>query len=174
MAGGASGGTAACHIFASDPSVVPETDLMATQAVPALPPTSFALSEHRTLRVAVLFLLYVAQGLPFGLIDYGLPAWLAQNGASAAAIGGVLAMIILPWTFKLAYGFIMDRYAFLAMGRRRPWIIVGQLGLVAALELGHQVRWRRARDVPGSGPVAEGGGAVGTGVRQGHGDTSGR
>ena len=42
-------------------------------------------------------------------------------------------MIILPWTFKLAYGFIMDRYAFLAMGRRRPWIIVGQLGLVAAL-----------------------------------------
>ena len=27
----------------------------------------------------------------------------------------------------------MDRYAFLAMGRRRPWIIVGQLGLVAAL-----------------------------------------
>ena len=132
MAGGASGGTAACHIFASDPSVVPETDLMATQAVPALPPTSFALSEHRTLRVAVLFLLYVAQGLPFGLIDYGLPAWLAQNGASAAAIGGVLAMIILPWTFKLAYGFIMDRYAFLAMGRRRPWIIVGQLGLVAA------------------------------------------
>jgi PAT family beta-lactamase induction signal transducer AmpG len=98
----------------------------------AAPPRPLALSEHRTLRIAVLFLLYVAQGLPFGLIDYGLPAWLAQNGASAAAIGGVLAMIILPWTFKLAYGFIMDRYAFLAMGRRRPWIIVGQSGLVAA------------------------------------------
>jgi PAT family beta-lactamase induction signal transducer AmpG len=42
-------------------------------------------------------------------------------------------MIIMPWTFKLAYGFIMDRYAFLAMGRRRPWIVVGQAGLVAAL-----------------------------------------
>lgn len=96
-------------------------------------PASLALSEHRNLRFCVLFLLYVAQGLPFGLIDYGLPAWLAQSGASAAAIGGVLAMIILPWTFKLAYGFIMDRYAFLAMGRRRPWIIVGQFGLVAAL-----------------------------------------
>lgn len=96
-------------------------------------PRSLALSEHRNLRFVTLFLLYVAQGLPFGLIDYGLPAWLAQNGASAAAIGSVLAMIILPWTFKLAYGFIMDRYAFLAMGRRRPWIIVGQSGLVAAL-----------------------------------------
>lgn len=106
-----------------------------TEAAIALdvPPRSLALSEHRNLRFVTLFLLYVAQGLPFGLIDYGLPAWLVQNGASAAAIGGVLAMIILPWTFKLAYGFIMDRYAFLAMGRRRPWIIVGQFGLVVAL-----------------------------------------
>lgn len=92
-----------------------------------------ALSEHRTLRIMTLFLLYVAQGLPLGLIDFALPAWLAQNGASAAAIGGVLAMMMLPWTFKLPYGLIMDRYAFLAMGRRRPWIIIAQLGLVAAL-----------------------------------------
>ena len=90
---------------------------------------TFALSEHRTLRFVILFLLYFAQGLPFGLIDFALPAWLAQNGASAAAIGAVLAMVILPWTFKLAYGLLMDRYAFLAMGRRRPWIIIGQLGL---------------------------------------------
>ena len=37
-------------------------------------PQSLALSEHRNLRFGVLFLLYVAQGLPFGLIDYGLPA----------------------------------------------------------------------------------------------------
>ena len=93
---------------------------------------TFALSEHRTLRYVTLFLLYFAQGLPFGLIDFALPAWLAQNGASAAAIGGVQAMVILPWTFKLAYGLLMDRYAFLAMGRRRPWIIIGQFGLAAA------------------------------------------
>ena len=91
-----------------------------------------ALSEHRNLRFGVLFLLYFAQGLPFGLIDFALPAWLAQNGASAAAIGGVQAMVILPWTFKLAYGLLMDRYAFLAMGRRRPWIIAGQFGLAIA------------------------------------------
>lgn len=107
---------------------------MKAAAAPAgIARSSFALSEHRNLRFVTLFLLYVAQGLPFGLIDFALPAWLAQNGASAAAIGAVLAMIILPWTFKLAYGFIMDRYAFLAMGRRRPWIIVGQFGLVMAL-----------------------------------------
>jgi MFS transporter, PAT family, beta-lactamase induction signal transducer AmpG len=93
-------------------------------------PPSLALSEHRMLRIATLFLLYVAQGLPLGFINFALPGWLAQNGASAAAVGGVLAMANLPWTFKLAYGVVMDRYAFLAMGRRRPWIMLGQLGMV--------------------------------------------
>ena len=93
---------------------------------------SLVLSENRKLRIVTLFLFYFAQGLPFGLIDYALPAWLAQNGASAAAIGSVLALVILPWTFKLVYGFAMDRYVFLAMGRRRPWIMVGQSGIIAA------------------------------------------
>ena len=96
-------------------------------------PRPLALSEHPSLRFAVLFLLYFAQGLPFGLIDFSLLAWLAQQGASAADIGSVQAMVILPWTLKLPYGLLMDRYAFLAMGRRRPWIIIGQFGLVAAL-----------------------------------------
>ncbi len=91
------------------------------------------LSENRSLRWATLFLLYIGQGLPLGLINFALPAWLAQNGASAAAIGGVLAMANLPWTFKLAYGVVMDRYAFLAMGRRRPWIMAGQVAMVGAL-----------------------------------------
>jgi MFS transporter, PAT family, beta-lactamase induction signal transducer AmpG len=92
-----------------------------------------ALSEHRNLRFGVLFLLYVAQGLPFGLFNVALPAWLAQNGASAGDIGAVLAMTMLPWTLKIFYCFLVDRYAFLAMGRRRPWIIIGQFGIVAGL-----------------------------------------
>lgn len=96
-------------------------------------PSPFSLSEHRTLRFVMLFLLYVAQGLPLGLFQVALPAWLAQNGASAGAIGAVLAMTLLPWTLKLFYCFLVDRYAFLAMGRRRPWIIASQLGIVAGL-----------------------------------------
>ncbi len=94
---------------------------------------SLALSEHRNLRFFVLFLLYVAQGLPFGLFQAAVPAWLAQGGASAGEIGAVLAMTMLPWTLKLFYCFLVDRYAFLAMGRRRPWIIVSQLGIIAGL-----------------------------------------
>lgn len=106
---------------------------MATQAVPAIRASTFALSEHRNLRFSVLFLLYLAQGMPFGLFQVAIPAWLAQNGASAAEIGAVLALVMLPWTLKLFYCFLVDRYAFLAMGRRRPWIIISQAGIVAGL-----------------------------------------
>lgn len=97
----------------------------------ALPPLSLA--ESPRIRLLTIFLLYLAQGLPVGLFIYILPAWLAQQGASASAIGSVMAMSALPWTFKLAYGPVMDRYALLSMGRRRPWIIAGQFALVVGL-----------------------------------------
>ena len=101
-------------------------------AAPALP-AALVLSANRPLRLAVVFLLYMAQGLPAGLFYFALPAWQAQNGASAAAIGGVLALAALPWSLKLVNGFFMDRFSFLAMGRRRPWIIVGQSGLLIGM-----------------------------------------
>lgn len=99
----------------------------------AAAPLSLALADHRNLRFVMVFVLYVAQGLPAGLFYFALPAWQAQNGASAAAIGGVLALAALPWSLKLVNGFIMDRFSFLAMGRRRPWIIVGQSGLLIGM-----------------------------------------
>ncbi len=42
-------------------------------------------------------------------------------------------MTALPWSLKLINGFIMDRFTFLAMGRRRIWIIGAQLVMVAGL-----------------------------------------
>lgn len=102
---------------------------MASIAV-SKPSVSLALTEHRNLRFFVVFILYVAQGLPLGLFYYALPAWQAQNGASAAAVGGVLALTSLPWSLKLINGVVMDRFAYLSMGRRRPWLIAGQLAIV--------------------------------------------
>jgi PAT family beta-lactamase induction signal transducer AmpG len=96
-------------------------------------PRSLALTEHRVLRLLAVFILYIAQGVPVGLFYFALPSWQAQSGASAAAVGGVLAMTSLPWSLKLINGVFMDRFAFLPMGRRRPWIIAGQGGIVAGL-----------------------------------------
>jgi MFS transporter, PAT family, beta-lactamase induction signal transducer AmpG len=94
-----------------------------------------AISESRALRLALCFLLYAAQGVPIGLFSFAIPGWLAANGASAAQVGAVLGAASLPWTLKFLNGFLMDRFAWLPMGRRRPWLIVSQgvllLGLAA-------------------------------------------
>jgi len=91
------------------------------------------LAENRTLRLFTLFILYVAQGVPIGLFWFAIPAWMAANGAQAADIGYVLGLTGLPWTLKFFNGFIMDRYTFLPMGRRRIWIAGAQLVMIALL-----------------------------------------
>ena len=95
-----------------------------------------AFSQSRRFRFGALMALYVGQGLPQGLLVVALPAWLAEQGASADAVGGVVAASLLPFTLKAVAGPLMDRYAFAPMGRRRPWILgAGALVLVALAAL---------------------------------------
>ena len=89
-----------------------------------------ALSENTFLRYFSFAALYVAQGIPEGLLWYAIPAWLAMNGKSPAEIGSYVAIIGIPWSLKIINAPIMDRFTYLAMGRRRPWVLFGQLGLI--------------------------------------------
>jgi len=94
---------------------------------------SFTLTDNARVRYATSSLMYFAQGIPQGLLAIAIPAWLASQGVSPADIGSYLAVIVLPWAFKLVTGPLMDRYEFLPMGRRRPWVIGAQLGLSLSL-----------------------------------------
>jgi PAT family beta-lactamase induction signal transducer AmpG len=94
-----------------------------------LPP----LTESSFLRYLAFALLYLAQGVPYGFLNIAMAAWLADRGLSAGRIGAFLGMVLLPWSFKVIYGPVMDRWSFLAMGRRRPWILTGQMGLMVSL-----------------------------------------
>ncbi len=94
-----------------------------------------ALEENRYLRFGAFALLYAAQGLPWGLFIVAVPAWLAGQGFGAAEIGTFVAIAALPWSFKLVAGPFMDRFTFLAMGRRRPWVLGAQLGILVGMLL---------------------------------------
>ena len=87
------------------------------------------------LRAVTLCGLYFAQGLPYGFASIAVAAALTDHGASAGDIATLLATILLPWTFKWAWGPLIDRLSGSAMGRRRPWILAAQsfmvLGVVA-------------------------------------------
>lgn len=96
-------------------------------------PGGLVLENSRPLRLFTLFILYVGQGMPIGLFWFAVPAWMAVNGASAVDVGSVAALTALPWSLKLVNGFIMDRYTFLAMGRRRVWILGAQAMMIALL-----------------------------------------
>ncbi|NNC51838.1 MAG: MFS transporter [Erythrobacter sp.] len=97
---------------------------------------SMILEHSQRLRLFTLFILYVGQGMPIGLFWFAIPAWMAVNGAPAADVGSVAALTALPWSLKLVNGFIMDRYTFLPMGRRRAWILGAQLVMIALLVIG--------------------------------------
>lgn len=91
-----------------------------------------SLSENTFLRYFNFVALYFAQGVPEGMLFYGIPAWMAMNGKTPGEIAGFAIACGLPWSFKFIVAPLMDRYTFLPMGRKRPWVILGQLGLIAS------------------------------------------
>ncbi len=89
-----------------------------------------SLSSNPLARYFSFSALYIAQGIPEGILFYAIPAWMAMNGKSPLEIGAFTGIIIIPWSFKILAAPLMDRFTYLAMGRKRPWIIFGQLGLI--------------------------------------------
>ncbi|UKM66341.1 MFS transporter [Flavobacteriaceae bacterium GSB9] len=88
------------------------------------------LSENATLRYLVFSALYISEGIPIGITFLAIPAWLAMNDINAAVIASYVSIITIPWSFKFFLAPIIDRYTAIAYGRKRPWIIMGQLGLI--------------------------------------------
>ena len=68
-----------------------------------------------------------------GMLFVGLPAWMAANGKTPTEIGAFAFACALPWTFKFVVAPLMDRYTYLPMGRKRPWVILGQAGLASSM-----------------------------------------
>lgn len=91
-----------------------------------------SLAEHTVLRYFNFIALYVAQGIPEGMCFFGIPAWMAMNGKTPGQIGSFVAAVGLPWSFKIIVAPLMDRFSYLPMGRRRPWVLFGQLGLIVS------------------------------------------
>lgn len=100
------------------------------------PRFSLILTRSMPLRLLTLLLFYFTQGFPVGLFFYAIPTWMAANGMGTAEIASVVAISALPWSLKLVNGFLIDRYTFLPMGRRRIWIIGAQGLIVVALLTG--------------------------------------
>ena len=91
------------------------------------------LSESAFLRYFNFSALYFVEGLAQGMLLVGIPAWMAMQGKSPTEIGKFAVAYSLPWTFKFIVAPLMDRYTYLPMGRKRPWVLLGHLGLMLSI-----------------------------------------
>ena len=84
-----------------------------------------ALSSRRTLAVT---LLGFSSGLPLGLVWIAIPDWMRSVGTDIRLVG-LITLAHAPWTFKMLWSPLMDRYVPPFLGRRRGWIVITQVAL---------------------------------------------
>ena len=84
-----------------------------------------ALASWRTASVS---LLSFSSGLPLGLVWIAIPDWMRSVGVDIRIVG-LFTLAQAPWTFKMVWAPLMDRYAPPWLGRRRGWALVTQIAL---------------------------------------------
>ena len=102
-------------------------------AATSSPEEGKTLVESYRARVLTLCALYVAQGIPWGFITVTFVTYLAVEGVAAGQLAFLLTLGTLPWSVKFLWGPIIDRYQFPEMGKRRPWILIAQSGMIIVL-----------------------------------------
>ena len=80
----------------------------------------------------LLFSLYWAQGLPVGFMTHALPVILRAQGVSLAQIGG-FGLLMLPWSVKVFWAPVLDRFGITRFGHYRSWVIPLQFLTVLVL-----------------------------------------
>jgi MFS transporter, PAT family, beta-lactamase induction signal transducer AmpG len=86
----------------------------------------------RDRNLAVILLLGFSSGLPIALVGSTLQAWMTVEGVNLATIG-LITLIGVPYTWKFLWAPTMDRFVPPFLGRRRGWLVITQVAIVAGL-----------------------------------------
>ncbi len=85
-----------------------------------------------TRRMLICVFTGFSSGLPLYLLLNLLPAWLRTEGINLKVIGA-FALIQFPYTWKFIWAPFLDRYVIPALGRRRGWMLLTQVALMATI-----------------------------------------
>jgi MFS transporter, PAT family, beta-lactamase induction signal transducer AmpG len=88
----------------------------------------------RSRRLGSVALLSFASGLPLGLVWLAVPAWMTRLGVDIKVVG-LFTLAQAPWSFKVLWAPLVDRYPLPFLGRKRGWILLTQV-LLLGLGLG--------------------------------------
>jgi MFS transporter, PAT family, beta-lactamase induction signal transducer AmpG len=118
------------------PEAISETHSPAT----ATPKTSWrdGLAVYLQPRVLIVLMLGFSSGLPLALSGSTLQVWLREAGVDLGTIG-LFALIGTPYTLKFLWAPLVDAlhvpFFTQRLGRRRGWLLLSQLLLIAAILL---------------------------------------
>ncbi len=83
-------------------------------------------------RTAAVSILSFSSGLPLGLVWIAIPDWMRSSGMDIRLVG-LISLTQAPWTFKVLWAPLLDRYVPPWLGRRRGWAAITQIALFALL-----------------------------------------
>jgi PAT family beta-lactamase induction signal transducer AmpG len=102
-----------------------------TAAPPPRPRGLRAVREaFKSPRTAAVTLLAFSSGMPLGLVWIAIPDWLHNGGTDIKTVG-LVTLTQVPWSFKVLWAPLMDRYVPPWLGRRRGWAAIFQVVLMA-------------------------------------------
>ncbi|EJW10257.1 AmpG permease [Rhodovulum sp. PH10] len=127
----------------STPSDRPEGASAATASpppaaapAPKKPGIADALAVYLRPRVLIVLFLGFSSGLPLALSGSTLLVWMRESGVDLGTIG-LFALVGTPYTLKFAWAPIVDALDVpllsRLLGRRRGWLVLSQLLLIAAI-----------------------------------------
>jgi MFS transporter, PAT family, beta-lactamase induction signal transducer AmpG len=110
----------------------------ATPAAPARSSFMEALAVYLKPRVLIVLFLGFSAGLPLALSGSTLLVWMREAGVDLGTIG-LFALVGTPYTIKFLWAPIVDALDVpvlsTLLGRRRGWLVLSQLLLIAAIVL---------------------------------------
>ena len=72
-----------------------------------------------------------SSGLPLGLVYVAIPDWMRSIGVDIKVVG-LITLAQAPWSFKVLWAPLLDRFVPPFLGRRRGWTAIGQVALFIA------------------------------------------
>jgi PAT family beta-lactamase induction signal transducer AmpG len=85
-------------------------------------------------RFFVVFILGMSAGLPIMLVASALKIWLRREGIELSTVG-FISWLMVPYSFNFLWAPLLDNFFVQKFGRRRSWILFGQLGIGLSLFL---------------------------------------
>jgi PAT family beta-lactamase induction signal transducer AmpG len=83
-------------------------------------------------KMLAILCLGLASGIPLGIVVTVLQAWMTRSGIDLKTVG-LAVLVQMPYTWKFAWSPLMDRFVLPFLGRRRGWMLVSQVAMIASI-----------------------------------------